>query len=136
MNSWKSPENASAEASARSTWASPSTSRRTLIPASYGSGLPSSSGCWAAARAISAGAGGAHQLEGPLGDGRLSGSEPAGDPALGRSAGHRVEPVRPYDHAALPEFVRRTETGRGGDQPERGDALRVAQRQLDADGGP
>ncbi len=83
---------------------------------------------------VAAGVGGAHHLHGPLGDRGLGGGEPAGEPAFGRGAGDRVEAVGAHDHAALAELVGGAEAGRGGDQREGREALRVAQGQLDADG--
>ena len=82
---------------------------------------------------VAAGVGGAHHLHGPLGDRGLRGGEAAGEPAVGGRAGDGVEPVRPHDHAPLPELVGRAEARRGGDQRERGDALGVAQGQFDTD---
>lgn len=55
-----------------------------------------------------------------------------GEPALRGRAGDRLQTVAADDHATLPEFVGGTETGRGGDQHERGDPVRVAQREVGA----
>lgn len=82
---------------------------------------------------VAAGVGGTHHLDGPLGDRGLRGGEPAGEPAVGRGAGDGVEPVGAHDHPALAELVRRAEAGRGGDQRQRGHALRVAQDQFETD---
>lgn len=82
---------------------------------------------------VAAGVGGTDHLHGPVGDRGLRGGEPAGEPAVRGGTGDGVEAVRPDDHAPLPELVRRPEPGRGGDQGERGDPLRMPQRQLQAD---
>ncbi|GAA3211365.1 hypothetical protein GCM10020256_10100 [Streptomyces thermocoprophilus] len=83
---------------------------------------------------VAAGVRGADHLYGPLGDRGLGGGEPAGEPAVGRGAGDRVESVGPHDHPALPELVGGAEPGRGGDQHQRRQPLGVTQRQLHPDG--
>ncbi len=83
---------------------------------------------------IAAGVGGTDHLYGPLHDRGLGRGEAGGEPALRRGAGDRVEPVRTDDDAALPPGVRGAEPGGGGDEGERGEAVRVAQGEVGADG--
>lgn len=83
---------------------------------------------------VAGGVGRPDHLDGPVDDGRLRAREERGEPLLGGGAGHRFQTVRPDDDPALPELVGAAEPRRGGDQRERGDPLRCAEREVEAHG--
>lgn len=82
---------------------------------------------------VAPGVGGPHHLDGPLDDGGLRGGERGREPALGRGARHGLQAVRTDDDPALPELVRAAEPGRRRHQRERGDPVRVPQREVRPD---